>query len=184
MSGAQWSRELGLSWSQMPIVLVAATGIYATVIAYSRLSGLRSFSRMSTFDYAMTVAVGAIVGRVILVRTTLLAGVVGLGALFLLQRGVSALRRHTRFGTFVDNQPILLMAGPEMLHEHLELAHLTEDDVREKLRLAGVHRFEDVRAVVMERSGDISVVAGRDGVDADLFRDVLGRARLQGHASG
>lgn len=179
MGASEWWRELGLNWSQLPIVLVAATGIYVTVIAYSRLSGLRSFSRMSIFDYATTVAVGAVLGRVILVRTTLLAGVVGLGALFLLQRSVAALRRHTRFGRLVDNRPILLMAGPEMIAEHLELAHVTEDDVREKLRLAGVHRFEEVNAVVMERSGDISVVAGGDGVDPGLFGDVLGRCRLE-----
>ncbi|MDP8928147.1 MAG: DUF421 domain-containing protein, partial [Actinomycetota bacterium] len=59
-------RELGLSWILTLLVVVAALGIYGTVIFFSRLAGIRSHSRMSTFDFVTTVAIGTIVGRVVL----------------------------------------------------------------------------------------------------------------------
>ncbi len=176
-------RELGLTWTLTGLVIVSALGIYATVIVYSRLAGIRSHSRMSTFDFATTIAIGAVIGRVVLVRTSLLAGVVGLASLFSFQYVIAYLRMNAGFGRFVDNPPILLMAGPQLLPDGLRRAHVTPQDVYEKLRLNGVGRVDEVKAVVLERSGDISVIHGDVEVDPDLFPNVIGREQL-GHGRG
>ncbi len=172
-------RELGLSWILTLLVVVAALGIYGTVIFFSRLAGIRSHSRMSTFDFVTTVAIGTIVGRVVLVRTSLVAGVVGLASLFGFQAIVAYLRMKAGFGRFVDTPPVLLMAGPHLLHDGLRRAHVTQDDVFEKLRLNGVGSLDVVKAVVLERSGDISVIHGEVDVDPDLFPNVIGREQLR-----
>lgn len=169
------TRELGLTWPLGGLVIVSALGIYAAIIVYSRVAGIRSHSRMSTFDFATTIAIGAVIGRVVLVRTTLLAGVVALASLFSFQYVIAYLRMKTGFGRFVDNPAILLMAGANLLPDGLRRAHVTPQDVCEKLRLNGVARMDQVKAVVLERSGDISVIHGDVGVDLDLFPNVIGR---------
>ena len=41
------------------VVALSALGMYGAIIVLSRLNGLRSFTKMSSFDFAMTVVTGA-----------------------------------------------------------------------------------------------------------------------------
>jgi uncharacterized membrane protein YcaP (DUF421 family) len=70
------------------------------------------------------------------------------------------------------------MAGPEVLHDQLKAAQITEDDLRAKLREAGVLSYQDVQAVVLETTGEFSVLSGPEAPDAALLSNVLGAERL------
>lgn len=165
--------------------LVSAIAIYASLILLTRLGGLRSFSKMSTFDFAMTVAIGSLVASVILSpNTSVLLGVATLAIVFALQLTVAHLRqRSDGLQHLIDNEPLLLMAGREVLHDNLRQGRVTMDDLRAKLREANVINLDQVRAVVMETTGDISVLhADPDGpeLEPDLFSNVRGREHLTG----
>ena len=165
-------------------VILSATGVYALVIAMTRLAGLRSFSKMSSFDFVMTVAIGSIVASTVLLENPpLLRAAFALGAVFGLQYGIAWLReRSSSFSSLVDNEPLLLMDGPDVIEEHLKKARVTEDDLRAKLREANVLDLSQVRAVVLETTGDISVLHGdADGpaLNADLLRGVRGVDQLR-----
>lgn len=165
------------------MVVLTALGIYATLLLLTRLAGLRSFSKMSSFDFAITVAMGSLIATVILSENPpLLQGMAGLAALFGVQFTVSLLRSRTQTASrVVDNEPLLLMAGSEVLHENLNEARVTESDLRGKLREANVIHLDQIRAVVMESTGDISVLhADAEGPDLDpsLFSDVRDAERL------
>lgn len=67
--------RLGLSWTEALLVVVTAAVIYVTVTVLSRIFGQRQFSVTTSYDLAFTFALGSVIGRVILVRTTLAAGV-------------------------------------------------------------------------------------------------------------
>ena len=140
-------------------------GVYAAVLVYTRLAGLRSFAKMSSFDFAMTVAVGSMLASAILTKTpSLPQAAVGLGMLYALQRLVGwARERWPAVQHLVDNEPLLLMDGPTMLHDHMTQAGVTEDDVWAKLREANVLDLSQVRAVVMETTGDVTVLHGDPG---------------------
>lgn len=175
---------LGASGGDLVMVVVSAVAIYVALIVYTRTAGLRSFSKMSSFDFAITVAFGSTMASVaVSPSATLAQGVVGLGALYLLQTAVAALRRRSVVARrAIDNRPRLLMAGTEVLHANLRAARVTEDDLRAKLREANVIDPRQVRAVVMESTGDISVLhAGPDGpdLDPDMLRGVVGSERLR-----
>lgn len=74
------------SFPSLVIICINAVGIYAAVIVFTRIAGKRSFSKMSSFDFAMTVAIGSILASTVLSSSvTLLEGVVGMAAVYLLQ---------------------------------------------------------------------------------------------------
>ena len=50
------------------------------------------------------------------------------------------------------------MDGQTILHENLKKARVTESDLRSKLREANVLDLSQVRAVIFEATGDISVL--------------------------
>jgi uncharacterized membrane protein YcaP (DUF421 family) len=157
-----------------PLMIVcSAVALYVLLILYTRLVGLRSFSKMSGFDFAITIAIGSILASVTLwQKPTLLEGAVALGVLFGLQFVVGNLRKRLPGVTaLVDNAPLLLMDGTEVLSDNLRRANMTEADLRAKLREANVTRLEQVRAVVMESTGDVSVLHAPP--DAPVIDDAL-----------
>lgn len=164
------------SFQSLVVIFINALGIYAAVILFTRIAGKRSFSKMSSFDFAMTVAIGSILASTILsASVSLLQGIVGLGAVYVLQMGAAILRRFNFFSNLIDNQPLLLMDGNTILKANLKKARVTNDDLRAKLREANVINLSQVRAVVFETTGDISVLHSADeekNLEDWLLKDV------------
>lgn len=140
-------------------IALTAAGIYASLIIFTRIAGKRSFSKMSSFDFAMTVAIGSLLATTILSSSvSLLQGVIGLASVYILQISAALLRRFKWFKEMIDNSPLLLMDGTRILHENLKVARVAESDLRSKLRESNVIQLKQVRAVVFESTGDISVL--------------------------
>lgn len=166
------SVEITTSWSQAGFVVLSAAGMLAGIILYVRVIGLRSFSKMSSFDFAVTVAMGSLLATVILSGSSLVDGLVGAGTLLLVQAAIALGRVRFSASSVVDNKALLLMAGPTMLEENMRRARVTSDDLRAKLRQANIHRYDQVRYVVLETTGDVSVVQGEGALDRDILTDV------------
>ncbi len=173
----QW---LGSNWTQAWLVVASSVGVTVAVIGYTRIAGLRSFSKMSSFDFAITVAFGSIIASVaVFPGARLLNGIIALGALYAFQALAAVARRRGSFGAIIDNSPLLLMAGDEVLHDNLSRARVTENDIRGKLREANVLNYGQIRAVVFEQTGDISVLHGDGDFDPALLSDVIGAEYLR-----
>jgi len=165
-----------LSWSTVGQIAISALGIYLAVIIMTRICGKRSFSKMSSFDFAMTVAVGSIIATTVLSSTVnMVEGVVGLVAVYLLQITAALARRNKTVRNLMDNSPLLLMDGDTILEDNLRKARVTQGDLRSKLREANVTALSNVKAVVFETTGDISVLHkdGEEPLDLWLMKDVV-----------
>ena len=146
-------------WSMVPLVFVSVAGIYAVLMVVTRLNGLRSYAKMSSHDFAITVAIGSVVGGTVLTRTPpLTQGAVALVALFLCQRLIAWSRVRLGAGRLVDNPPLLLMRRRTFRRDAMAKARVTEADILAKLREANVLSLAEVHAVVLEATGDISVL--------------------------
>lgn len=173
------STELLLDATDAWLIVVSAAGILLAVVIYTRLIGLRTFSKMSSFDFAVTVAIGSVMASVSLTGSSLLAGVLAVGALLGVQYLVAQLRKRGPFSSVVDNAPIVLMAGSQFLHDNLRRTRVTEDDVRAKLREANAYNYDMILGVILETTGDISVIHGDHPLDLDIFRDVTDHHLLE-----
>lgn len=163
-------------WSAIGLVLIATVAIYLIVVLYTRLAGPRSMATMSSFDFAASVAIGSTVATVANLGTPLAHGLVTLAVLYLAQLVMAQLRRNLKLGRALDNQPILLMDGEEILKDHLRTARVTEPELWSQLRRAGVSRLDQVLAVVMETTGDISVIKAESS-DASIEPKLLAGVR-------
>lgn len=171
--------ELGVSWTETGLTAVSATVLYAAVILFSRLAGQRQFSTSSSYDLAFIFALGAIVGRAVLVRTSLLNALVALAVMFTLHVVVN--RTHHRFAPFhrlIQNQPILLLVDGEIIDENMDRAHTSSYEVYEAIRLEGLGSPEDVAAVILERNGNFAVIERGRELDREMFEEVVGRQHL------
>ena len=171
--------RLGASWVELAAIVLSAIGVYVAVIVLTRLSGVRGLAKMSSFDFAATVAVGSTVASAALGSSPLVNGVVALAMLYGLQYLVATLRWRELLGGATDNAPILLMAGREVLEGNLRHARVSRSELWAQLRLAGVHSRDQVRAVVMETTGDVSVLRNGEPFDAELLEGVRGAEALR-----
>ena len=171
--------RLGASWATIGTIVVSAVLVYVAVIVLTRLAGLRSLAKMSSFDFAATVAVGSTVSSTALGTAPLTNGVVALTMLYGLQYVIATLRRKKAFHGAVDNEPMLLMANGEILEGNLQHARISRQELWAQLRLSGVHRREQVHAVIMETTGDMSILQGDGPFDPELLQGVRGAERLE-----
>ncbi|SMO73478.1 DUF421 domain-containing protein [Gracilimonas mengyeensis] len=170
---------INTSPTSLLMVLISCIGIYVALIIYTRIAGLRSFSKMSSFDFAITVAIGSIIASTILTKSPpLLQAMIALGILYALQMSVASLRNHSSFiSDLVDNKPLLLMNGTHIIEKNMQKAKVTHDDLRAKLREANITQLSQVKAVVMEATGDVSVLHHHDSehqLDSELLKEVEG----------
>jgi uncharacterized membrane protein YcaP (DUF421 family) len=178
-------RQLGTTWEQTGLVVVSTIGIYLTFILLVRLVGQRSLASMSSFDFGAAVAAGAVLGRTVLLYTpTLTGGVAGLTTLFACQGALGLLRRNRAVDRALNRTPLLLMDGALLLHNNMRRAHVAEDEIRQRLRLAGIRRLDEVLCVVLERNGSVSVLREGAPLEPWLLADVAGRERLASGGPG
>lgn len=170
---AEW---LGSDLQEVGLVVLSTVAIYIAVILVIRVNGLRSFSKMSSFDFAVTVAVGSLIAGVAIGSSSLVNGLVALGVVIGSQRLIAQARRHTKIETILDNSPMLLMVHGRMLDDNLAATRVTPADLGAKLREANVLDMTRVKAVVFETTGDISVLHGDPAAQLDprLLEGVIG----------
>lgn len=143
--------------------LILSSVAVCWVVGVVRLVGLRAFSKMTAFDFVVTVAIGSLLAGASQASTwpAFAQSILAIATLLGVQYGVARLRKSSdRFETIVQNEPLLLMRDGTVLSEALEASRVAEDDLFAKLREANVLDVSEVRAVVLETTGDISVLHG------------------------
>ena len=155
-------------------VIVDAAILIPALIVIVRVAGLRSFAKMSAHDFAVTVATGSIVASVVVDPSTpWWMGALALVAVFGVQAAIGLLRsRVTRAQRWTDNEPLVLMHDGVVRDGALRQARLTRDDLRQKLRQAGLARMDAARLVVLETTGDVSILT--EMPEGDLITEVRG----------
>lgn len=154
---------LKTSWKDTLNITLTSIGIYFAIILLTRLVGKRSFSKMSSFDFAITVAIGSVIASTILpYDVNLIEGFLGLLTIYILQLILAHIRKYPIVQSLVDNKPFLLMYGMDIIYHKLRKAKVAESDLKAKLREANVTHLNQVKAVIFESTGDVSVLHKND----------------------
>ena len=141
-------------------VLLTVVAIFSLVILITRISGLRTFAKMSNIDFASTIAIGSILATVVMhPDQSILKGAVALAGVVTFQSIFSLVARKSDYlRKILSNEPILLMYNGKILHDNLASANVSTDELIAKLREANTIDFDQVLAVVLETTGDMSVM--------------------------
>ena len=153
------------NWESLLRTLVVGVLAYVALIAFLRLSGNRTLSKMSAFDLIVTVALGSTLATALLTKDVALAdGALAFVLLIALQFAVTWSSVRARWmRRLVTGDPLMLVYHGQFLSSMLRQARVTEEEVRAAIRGAGLASVEEVQAVVLETDGSFSVV--REGKD-------------------
>lgn len=154
-------------------IALSAIGI-VWVVVLVRIVGLRSFSKMTNFDFVMTVATGSLLAGAAQATqwTGFAQALVAMAALFFVQFGVARLRKSSDpFEQAIQNDAVLLMKEGEFCEQAMQEERVAKSDLMAKLREANVLEMGKVKAVVLETTGDVSVLHG-DTLEPKLIANV------------
>ena len=151
-------------------LVASVLGVFSIIIVITRVFGLRTFAKMSSFDFASTIAVGSVLASVILnTDYSLLKGAVVLVSIIGFQTLFSFLvRKVDIFKELFTNKPQIIMWNGKILYDKLKKCNVGEDDLIAKLREANVHDFNEVKAAVFESTGDVSVIHNKEDKEISL----------------
>ncbi|MEC7741339.1 MAG: YetF domain-containing protein [Pseudomonadota bacterium] len=154
------------------ILLAVAAILWVVVLV--RINGLRSLSKMTNFDFVMTVALGSLVAGAAQASDwkAFAQAMVAMAGLFLVQFLAAQIRKSSdRAEDAMQNDPVFLMRNGEFCDAALKKTRVAKSDLIAKLREANVLDYGQVRAVVLETTGDVSVLHG-DHLDETLIENV------------
>lgn len=155
-------------------VLTAAALVWVLLLV--RVIGLRSFSKMTAFDFVATIATGSLLASAATATRwgDFFQVIIAIAALMAVQAALSALRKTSdKARHLLGNTPILLMRDGKFLDEAMRTSRVAREDVLSKIRGANVRDISTVRAVVLENTGDISVMHGAE-LDQEVLEGVRG----------
>lgn len=154
--------------------LLLTTVALLWVVALVRVVGLRAFSKMTAFDFVATIAMGSLLAAAATATSwpDFAQVLVAMAVLLLAQASLAVLRRKSeRLHQILGNTPVLLMENGEFCESALRLTRVGREDVLAKIRASNALDLSDVRAVVLENTGDISVLHG-GAIDERILEDV------------
>jgi uncharacterized membrane protein YcaP (DUF421 family) len=155
-------------WQPIVRIVVVGTLGYVALITLLRVSGKRTLAQLNSFDFIITVALGASFGRILTARTVPLAeAVVAFALLVLLQYAVSV--GHVRWRWFartIAARPSLVAYDGHSIPDALRRERLTEAELQTAIRKQGYGSLEHTVAVVLESDGHLTVIGQAELGDA------------------
>jgi uncharacterized membrane protein YcaP (DUF421 family) len=141
--------------------VLRAIAIYVVLMILFRISGRRSISQITTFDFVLLLIISeatqnALIGNDYSMTNGFLVilTLVGLDILLSLWK-----RRSPTIEKLLDGVPLVVVENGQPLRDRMNKARIDENDVLTAAReLQGLERMEQIKYAVLERSGGISII--------------------------
>lgn len=146
--------------------------IYLFLIILFRLLGRRQLGQLNVIDLVVIIILGSAVETAMVAGNTHLdAGIVCAITLLATNRAISAVaKRSKRFRRLLCGNPVLLVRNGQFIEEHLKRTGFSHEDVMQAVRERERDSLSDIRFVVLELDGAITVVPN----DAKIYSAKLG----------
>ena len=138
---------------------------YVGLVFFLLTSGKRSLTQLNAFDLVVTVALGSILSTILLNKNvSLLEGLLAFILMILLQFLLTFISvRWKKFNKIIKSEPSLLYLNGSFLRETMKKERMSEGDILQSVRNDGIGDLKEVKAIVLENDGSLSVISGELG---------------------
>jgi uncharacterized membrane protein YcaP (DUF421 family) len=141
--------------------VLRAAAIYVVLLIVFRISGRRTLSEMTSFDFVLLLIIGeatqqALLGEDFSLTNALLVII----TLLTLDIAISMWKQHSSGAErFIEGVPTVLVEHGRPLKHLMDKARVREDEILEAARQTqGLERMDQIKFAVLEVSGGISVI--------------------------
>jgi uncharacterized membrane protein YcaP (DUF421 family) len=141
--------------------ILRAVAIYAFLLIVFRISGRRTLSDVTTFDFILLLIIGEATQQALLGDDfSVTNGFLVIATLLIIDVGLSLLKGRSQFfGKVIDGVPMVIVENGVPLAERMRRARVDSNDVMERARQShGLERMDQIKYAVLEVSGSISII--------------------------
>jgi uncharacterized membrane protein YcaP (DUF421 family) len=158
-------------------LVLRAIAIYLFLLVLVRLTGQRTLSELSTFDFILLLIVSeAVQNSLVNDDHSLVSGFIVVLTLVLVDLGLSMIKsRWWRAEEVAEGAPVVLVDQGRLLDDRLHKTLVTQDDILQAARVTqGLERIDQIKYAVLETSGGISIIPAsrpeQEGLDERIER--------------
>ena len=147
------------------VVAVAQTlTIFLFLVLTLRLIGRRTMAQLTLGGYLIVALLGSAVESGLYAGSSALAaGLASVTTLLVADKALSVIiQRSPRTRELLVGAPIVLVHDGQVVRDHMRQSQLTRQDLAEAIRMHGYAGLDDVRYVVLESDGSITVIPNDD----------------------
>jgi len=153
-------------WESLYHIAICAVVSYMALFLFIRISGKRTLAKLNAFDFVVSVTLGSTLSSMILMKVTVSEGCAALVVIILLQYLLAFLAKTSKtMEKAINSAPSLLFYNGQFIEEAMKRELITEEEIYAEIRQYRIEKIEDVRAVVMELNGELTVVKKSDGLN-------------------
>ena len=141
--------------------VLRAAAIYAILLVAVRLSGRRTLSELTTFDFILVLVISEAVQQGLVGDDySITTAVIVVVTLVLIDVALSFVKtRFTWVQKVLEGVPTVLVENGRPLTARMRKARVSEDDIMESAReLRGLERMDQIKFAVLEVGGRITVI--------------------------
>lgn len=148
------------NWDSTIRTVVLTVLGYLGMVFLLRISGKRTLSKMNAFDFVVTIALGSCLASLSLNKNiTLVDGIVAFSLFIFLQYAFTYLSVHIEgFRSLIAGKPVIVFYKGAFLEAEMKKQRLTKEEVFNVCRLKGYSSLDHVYLIVLESTGDLSVI--------------------------
>lgn len=153
--------DLAMPWWEF---LLRAGAVYVVLLVLVRLSGKRSVGQFTPFDMILLILLGTAVQNSLIGEDVSLVGGLLLAATLIgLNHAVGWLAaRSRRFHGFVEGRAVKIIVDGKLDRDLLRREGVSEMDLEEALRRAGMEDVSEARCGWIETDGHITLIRRKD----------------------
>jgi len=160
-------------WNSVAHVAVATSIAFITLFIFLRISGKRTLAKFNAFDFVVTVALGSTLSYMMLAQVPLIEGTVVLLLTIILQYLFAwTARSSKKMERLINAAPRLIFYDGKFITDGMEKESITKAEIFSMIRSSGIEQIDDVKAVVMEVNGAITVVKKSEGNGRSSLDDI------------
>lgn len=147
-------------WTTVFRILLVGSLIYLSLVFILRIFGKRALAKMNAYDFVVTIALGSVLSTTIVNKDiTLIDGALAMILLLVLQFVLAKLAWHSTFiDGLIKDEPVILFYQGEFDYTAMKDQRVIEQEIYQAIRTNGFSSTNAVLAVVLETTGDISVL--------------------------
>src|SRR3954470_5646197 len=147
--------------------VLRAIGCYLLLLFVIRLSGKRGLAQVTIFDLVLLLLISQTVGQALIGSDSSLtaAAIIAITLIVMNRVNDTAAHRWADMSHVLEDAPLVLIENGVVHEDRMTRMKVRLDDILENGRGdEGVERLDQIKHAILERSGDISIIA-KEGED-------------------
>lgn len=147
--------------------IIRAVFLYIFILIIFRMSGKRTLSEMTTFDFVLLLIIGEATQQALLSHdNSLINAMIVVSTLISLDVLFSIISlRWDLFNKVANGVPVVILENGKPILDRMTKERVEVDDILEAARrMQGLESLEQVKYAVLEKDGNISIIPNHKGL--------------------